>query len=180
MGYWEETCAITSLPIDSGEEVVAVVLSEDFEKTITHPFGCVIPDFSVVESIHRGIYNWFGGLEDDEFEGKQSIIFFKQEAWDSIIYDCPETDIFPRIGAYVEQIMRFYGGPLGVELFDDAVNRLDEFAAVVCFCMYIRRDVVSTVCYRGWQDSRQTSSYYRRWAELIADAASEKEKEEQK
>lgn len=178
MGYWEETCAITSLPIDAGEEVVAVVLSDDFNERIENPFGSSLTDFDVVQSIRKGHYNWYGGLEDDEnLNPDAKVLFFKRVAWDSIIYDCPETDIYPQMGKYVEEAIKLSEG---YELGREVVDCLDEFAGIVCFCMYIRRDVVSTLVYKGWQDARQTSVYYRRWAQLVYDATDEKEIEEQK
>lgn len=64
MGYWNETCTLTNLPICYGEPTVAILLEQT--PNVSHQNGIVYPDdiFRPVGLPLYGKYNDYGNLED--------------------------------------------------------------------------------------------------------------------
>jgi len=64
MGYWNETCEISSLPILTGEEVGAIILAKRQITMKQNGFCCADDVFRPITPIVWGNYNDYGGIED--------------------------------------------------------------------------------------------------------------------
>jgi hypothetical protein len=102
MGCWQETCAMTHLPIYEGDRCVVVVLSELFNEVREVNPEVVrfksYEDFKYVEQVHRGTYDdygWIKEMKDEEAPDKHGVprpfsqrrvtIFFHEQVWDEAV-----------------------------------------------------------------------------------------------
>lgn len=102
MGYWQETCALTNLPIYEDDPCVVVVMDEVFTTQLENnpELGRFNSDFAFkhLESVNRGTYNdygWIKELKDKKLPDKNGInrpysqrrvtIFFHARVWDEAV-----------------------------------------------------------------------------------------------
>ena len=85
MGSWNETCAISNLPICPGDEVCWVLLTKS--PYAVDSGGCYYDDFFFVRSLPIvGTYDDYGGIEVAEKEE----LFIQQELDDTISIRFPK------------------------------------------------------------------------------------------
>lgn len=166
MGCWDETCALTLLPIYVGQEAVMVVIG--VQGTIAFKkygseflFGRdKLPYW--IEAVHQGKYNDYGWIEGvDNPPGKNEIdpkdtysqrvlslrrvtIFFHKEAWDYAVKEKL---------AEANGLRHFYEGYRSGSVYDPPLltNEQIEFLAVVRYARGVRRDLGVCEAFHGSQ-----------------------------
>lgn len=97
MGSWHETCALTDMGIEPGDETVMVILdrsvlgmkADEVDSLFMYGQG-----FDKVRHIVRGKYDDYGGIEDFQHEdaARPLTIFFHRAAWDAAIARSQKED----------------------------------------------------------------------------------------
>lgn len=103
MGCWQETCAMTHLPIYEDDRCVVVVMSELFNEVLeVNPEVARFKsyeDFKYVEHVYRGKYNDYGWIKgkikdtmapdkhgvDRPFSQRRVTVFFHEKVWDEAV-----------------------------------------------------------------------------------------------
>ena len=84
MGSWNETCAVTNLPIIYPEEVVMLLLKDDeTAKALAEPSQLRLRLLRKIE-LHFGTYNDYGWIRELERDERDSL-FVKRRVWDEVV-----------------------------------------------------------------------------------------------
>jgi hypothetical protein len=180
MGCWEETCAITSQPIYSGDSCIMVIV-RGFD--LLMPLNNPVYEADCIHSIHKGEYNdygWIEGLERKE----EDVIFFHESAWDKAI-ECMDNSKLSQADLehsikmnyakdntrlVVENVPDY--NELSLKEFEQRLieckpnpeikmypEHIVDFFKVSNFCYFTRRSIFGSCGFSGGQDRRDADEF---------------------
>lgn len=156
MGCWDETDAITGIPIYSGEICYMIVIDYKGYEVM---FGYDNINYDHVKMIEKGIYNDYGDLVERENSPSNPynpnemdiIIFIKEETWNFLLNNISELSIedrepAARVRAELDEVMKREYNPLHLsQIFLD-------FYKICRFALRVRRSIITGWFWRGSQD----------------------------
>lgn len=169
MGCWNETCAVTNLPILSGEACVMVVfesrlLLKENDWQLEDILQLLLSWPNYLVAVYKGTYNDYGylneapKLKETKERGKHTgpadypIIFIKEFIWKELS-DNKTSKNFERL----KKINRAFE-IMGDSFLKIEGNFLNEFLLVLEFCYNIRKHPFSGLFMRGSQHG-ETAPY---------------------
>ena len=158
MGYWNETCMISGLPISGGDPVVMVILTKS---EFTSFYLLAINPSKYITFILEGSYDDYGWIEevkqDDDVYGEEAnlrTIFAHKKAWKMALdyeKDGEDVDLLI-VKSNIHEIRE--GSDLirinkGLPLL--WIEKLKEFRVILTICCLSRISVCSVLEFKGCQ-----------------------------
>lgn len=174
MGSWDETCGLTSAPIFSGEECVMVVLDPvelshfSVFESILGQTGSLV-EIRLVRGVQFGTYNDYGWLNEvdevDDYEHRSAVVFFHIRAWQWALRVFDQERMR-------DSEMRKHEFNVQNILNETNVKESDverDFFRVCKIASLFRRDVLSSIRFRGHQEFDCTPDMRKEFIDLQND-----------
>jgi hypothetical protein len=174
MGCWQETCALTSIPIFQDEKCVMVVLDEEWTKRIQKHESIVglmgsSWQWRPFRSFHKGTYNDYGWINElDMPDEPPPCIFFHLQAWNWVL-GLPEDPMFTNRRQWEREendlAIACLKGPLAKKADESPEDHLwsmgllaitpefVEFQRVCDVAGELRKDIFAGLKFRGCQEN---------------------------